>query len=177
MRKCSMLRNITQWNELRRKGNPKCLRHALGCCSNNTEPYVCCASTPNQPRNETSNVQENTRDEKKKKKGELMQQPENTNSNWFIHPDLPYFLLSLSLSLSLSLFFEDQAMVKSWIILPLWSAHTSESSFPFLIFFFSLPFCKSASIKIYLGVQMCWNRLKGNLSALSKHKCRCCEVN
>lgn len=40
-----------------------------------------------------------------------------------------------------------------------------------------LPFCKSASIKIYLGVQMCWNRLKGNLSALSKHKCRCCEVN
>lgn len=44
-------------------------------------------------------------------------------------------------------------------------------------FFFFLPFCKSASIKIYLGVQMCWNRLKGNLSALSKHKCRCCEVN
>lgn len=62
-----------------------------------------------------------------KRKGELVNQAENTNSNWFIHPDLPYFLLSSFF------FFEDQALVKSWIILPLWSAHTSESSFPFLI--------------------------------------------
>lgn len=29
-----------------------------------------------------------------KRKGELVNQAENTNSNWFIHPDLPYFLLS-----------------------------------------------------------------------------------
>lgn len=131
MRECSVLQNITQWNELRRKGNPKCFRHALGCCSNNIEPYVCCASTPSRPRNETSDVQENTRDEEKKKESSCNNRRTltQTDSSTQISPTFS--------SLSLSLFFEDQAMVKSWIILPLWSAHTSESSFPFLIFFFS----------------------------------------
>lgn len=108
-----------------------------------------------------------------KRKEKLVEQAENTNTNWFIHPNLPYFLLSSFFFL----FWRSSNGKKLNNSAALICTHKWEFISIFDFFPPSFPFCKSASIKIYLGVQMCWNRLKGNLSALSKHKCRCCEVN